>query len=204
MKKLIIALLVFSYVFSPGLLCASVEPNQSAFIWGQEVNGLQAAIEFIPENNTYKQGDVIGILFHLRNVSDHRIQFVTSDWRNEDKCFLKDPNGNEISCNYIGYLGWLNTNRMFLDPCESVLLKSSSFGIAKNKSLESSEFTHPVGAYVYLKPGRYLLYYQLRFPDIRSSSLPDEPNDWIGTLETGRRDFFVLAEPTEPNSSKTQ
>ena len=147
---------------------------------------------------------MIGILFHFRNVSDRRIQFVTSDWRNYDKCFLKDPNGNEISCNHILYTGLPNINRIFLDPCESVSIKSSSFGIAKNKALDSSEFTHPVGANVYLKQGRYLLYYQLRFPDIRSTRLSEEPNDWIGTLETGRREILVLSEPPEPNSSKTQ
>ena len=204
MKKLIVALLIVAYAFFPKILCASVKLNQSAFVWGQEVNGLQAAIEFMPEMYEYKQGDVIGILFHIRNVSDRRIQFVTSDWRNYDKCFLKDPNGNEISCNHILYTGLPNINRIFLDPCESVSIKSSSFGIAKNKALDSSEFTHPVGANVYLKQGRYLLYYQLRFPDIRSTRLSEEPNDWIGTLETGRREILVLSEPPEPNSSKTQ
>jgi hypothetical protein len=194
MKKLIVVFLTFAYASFPEPLRASVEPNQSAFIWGQEVNGLQAAIEFIPEIYTYKQGNVIGILFHLRNVSDHRIQFLTSEWRQEEECFLKDPNGNEISCNHILYTGWTNVNRIFLDPCESVSIKSSSFGIAKNKSLNSSEFNHPVGTYIYLTPGRYSLYYQLRFPDIRSTALPDEPNDWIGILETGRREILVWSE----------
>lgn len=204
MKKLIVAFLTVAYAFFPKTLCASVEPNQSSFIWGHEVNGLQAATEFIPEKNAYKQGDVIDILLHVSNVSDHLIQFLASDWRQEEECFLKDSNGNEIPCNHILYTGLSNINRISLDPCESVSIKSSSFGIAKNKSLNSREFTHPVGSYVYLTPGRYLLYYKLRFPDIRSSLLPDEPNDWIGKLETGKHELIVFAEPPEPNSSKTQ
>jgi hypothetical protein len=204
MKKLILTLLAFSYAVFAGPLYASGEPNQPVYIWGQEVNGLQAAVEFIPQNDTYKQGEVIGLFFHVRNVSNRRIQFITSDWRNEDKCIIKDPDGNEISCNHILYNGWTNVNRLFLDPRESVSVSSSSFGIAQNKSFESREFSYPVGTYVFLKPGRYLFSYQLRFPAIRSTALPDEPNDWIGTLETGRREIVVLAELPEPNNSKAQ
>ena len=195
--KLIINFVPFSCLIFVGSLYASGEPNKPVLIWGQEVNCLQAAVEFIPEKEAYKQGEIIGIVFHVRNVSDSQIQFVTSDWRNEDKCIIKDPKGNEIQCNSNMYLGWVDTNRIFLDPCESALLRSASFGISQNTS---QGFSHPVGHYAYLKPGRYLLCYQLRFPDIRSSDLPDEPNDWMGTLETGKRELFVSVGRQEPNS----
>jgi len=189
--------LIIAAFFSCTQVLFAREPNESFFVWGPEVNGLQAAVEFIPEKWAYKQDEKIGIVFHVRNVSDSRIQFVTSNWRNEDKCIIKDPNGNEIHCNHTIYLGWVDTNRIFLYPYEIVSIKSSSFGIAKNNS---QSFGHPVGHYAYLKPGRYLLCYQLRFPDIRSSALPDEPNDWIGTLETGKRKLFVYVDRQEPNS----
>jgi hypothetical protein len=202
--QIITTFLIFSCAIFARPLYASGEPNQPVLVWGQEANGLQAAVEFIPEKEIYSQGEIIGIVFHVRNVSKQRIQFVTSDWRNDDRCIIKDPNGNEIQCNSIMYLGWVNMTRTVLDPCESALIKSASFGIAENNSLQTVQFSHPVGCYAYLEPGRYLFCYELRFPDITSTALPPEPNDWIGTLETGKHVLLITVERREPNSPAKQ
>jgi hypothetical protein len=194
-------LLIIAAFFSCNQVLFANEPNESFFIWGPEVNGLSASVEFIPDKEIYTQGEIIGISFCIRNVSTHRIQFVTSDWRNDDSCIIEDANGNKIQCSGIMYLGYQRMARIVLDPCESTIIKSSSFGIAQNNS---QQFNHPVGNYIHLEPGRYLLCYHLRFPDIISTALPTEPNDWIGTLETGKRVLLVIVERREPNSPAKQ
>ncbi len=219
--------LIIAAFFSCTQALLAKEPNESFFVWGPEVNGLQAAVEFIPEKEAYTQGEIIGIVFHIRNISSHRIQFTTSVWRNGDGCIIKDANGTEIRHTSNHYSGWPRIVRIVLDPCESTIIKSSSFGIAKDNH---QEFGYPVGNDAYLEPGRYLLCYHLRFPDITishpktsksaiysienanngglgigsSSESQPEPNDWIGTLETGKRVLLVTVERREPNGPAKQ
>lgn len=225
--------LIIAVFFSCTQVLLAKEPNESVFVWGPEVNGLQAAVEFVPEKEVYTQGEIIGIVFCIRNVSTHRIQFVTSDWRNGDGffidgCIIKDANGTEIKRTSSHYSGWPRMVRIVLDPCEFEFINSSSFGIAKDNH---QQFGYPVGNYAYLEPGRYLLcYHHLHFPDIKtshpktsknaiysiknanngsfgigsSSEFSPEPNDWIGTLETGKRVLLVTAERREPNSPAKQ
>lgn len=219
--------LIIAAFFSCTQVLLAEEPNESFFVWGSEVNGLQAAVEFVPEKEVYTQGEIIGIVFYIRNISTHRIQFVTSDWRNGESCIIKDANGTEIKRTTAHYSGWPRMVRIVLDPCEFEFINSSSFGIAKDNH---QEFGFPVGNYAYLEPGRYLLCYHLRFPDITtsrpkisksdiysienadnrgfgtgsSSESQPEPNDWIGTLETGKRVLLVTVERREPNSPPKQ
>jgi hypothetical protein len=219
--------LIIAAFFSCAQVLLAKEPNESIFIWGPEVNGLQAAVEFVPEKEVYTQGEIIGIVFYIRNVSTHRIQFVTSDWRNGESCIIKDANGTEIKRTTTHYSGWPRIVRIVLDPCEFGFINSSSFGIAKDNH---QEFGYPVGNYAYLEPGRYLLCYHLRFSDITisrpkiskstiynienannrgfgiglSSEFQPEPNDWIGTLETGKRVLLVTNVQREPNSPAKQ
>ena len=189
--------LIIAAFFSCTQVLLAEEPNESFFVWGPEVNGLQAAVEFVPEKEMYTQGEIIGIVFYIRNVSTHRIQFVTSDWRNGESCIIKDANGTEIKRTTIHYSGLSRMVRVVLDPCQFEFINSSSFGFAKDNH---QEFGHPVGNYAYLEPGRYSLCYQLRFPDVRSTAFPSEPNDWTGILETGKRLLIVKAAEKKPNS----
>lgn len=188
-------LIVAAFFYCNQVLFAN-EPNESFFVWGPEVNGLQASVEFMPEKELYTQGEIIGIVFCIRNVSTHRIQFVTSNWRNGESCIIKDANGTEIRRNTTHYSGWPRMVRIVLDPCEFEFINSSSLGIAKDNH---QEFWYPVGNYAYLEPGRYPLCYRLRFPDITMTSFPPEPNDWTGVLETGKRLLIVKVAEKEPN-----
>ena len=173
------------------------EPNDSSFIWGPEINGLDAAVEFVPEKEVYTQGEIIGIVFHIRNISGHRIQFTTSVWRQDIEGVIEDFNGKVIQCNHNWYSGLPHIIRIVLDPCEVSRIESSSFGVGGKRT---KDFKHPVGSWVQLEPGRYLLHYKLRFPDIRSTAFPSEPDDWTGILETGKRLLIVKAAEKEPNS----
>lgn len=193
--------LIITAFFSCNQVLLANEPNESVFVWGPEVNGLQAAVEFTPEKEVYTQGEIIGIVFCIRNVSTHRIQFITSDWRNGESCIIKDAKGTEIKRTTIHYSGLARLVRIVLDPCEFEFINSSSFGIAKDNH---QEFGYSVGNYAYLEPGRYLLSYHLRFPDVTSTAFPPEPNDWISTLETGKRVLFVTVERRELNSPAKQ
>ncbi|MGD0571579.1 MAG: hypothetical protein ABSB11_01005 [Sedimentisphaerales bacterium] len=193
--------LIIAAFFSCNQVLFANEPNEPVFVWGPEVNGLQAAVEFVPEKEVYTQGEIIDIVFYIRNVSTHRIQFVTSDWRNGESCIIKDANGTEIKRTTIHYSGWPRIVCIVLDPCESEFINSSSLGIAKDNH---QKFGYPIGSYAYLEPGRYSLCYHLRFPDITMTSFPLEPNDWIGTLKTGKRVLLVTVERREPNSPAKQ
>ena len=161
--------------------------------WGEAVNGLRAAVEFVPEKKSYSLGEEIGIRFHIQNVSDRTIQFTTAIWRNDGTvCILEDDGGRVVRSVHIIYLGWVRLVRKVLELGQTTTLESASLGIARDEA-QAESFNHPVGNTVILKPGHFSLRYQLRFPDVTSSSLPQQEDDWRGTLETGKRELVIIA-----------
>jgi hypothetical protein len=189
----------FIFIITP-TPAASTDPNQKSttsseqLIWGQPVNGLRAAVEFIPEMESYMLGRQVSIRFHIQNVSDHLIEFTTGTWRCVDtQCIVADANGNMISSPPSAwYSGLIPTERKRLSPGQTTTIESPSLGFAKEGQMQSG-FNHPVGPVARLRPGKYSLWYKLNFSDLTTDPGLVELDDWKGTLETGKRLINVFA-----------
>lgn len=168
-----------------------VKDGNSNLFWGERVNGLRAAVEFIPEKECYNFGEVIGIQYKVQNVSERIIQLSTTTWRfgAESKCVIKDKGGKSIPVSGTFFTGRSKVDRYEILPGEAVVLKSSSLAIAKDWA-QAKGFRHPIAYSAVLKPGEYSLRYELRFPDIKIKDADGNvtvplPDDWQGTLITG-------------------
>jgi hypothetical protein len=178
------------------------EPNSAGgYVWGEPVNGLKAAVEFIPEMKSYAIGRQVSIRFHIQNVSDHVIEFTTSTWRlDKTQCMVEDATGKMMPSFPVWYTGMAIIERKRLSPGQTTTIESASLGFVKEGQMESG-FNDLVSPLVRVKPGKYLLWYQLDFPDAmferKGRPLYVEPDDWKGTLKTGKRVINVVV--TDPN-----
>jgi len=181
-----------------------------SYIWGETADGLRAAVEFLPEKEEYAIGEQIGIRFYIQNDSNRIIQFTTGSWRDDGTtCVAQDSKGNKILSRSILYTGLGTIQRKILLPGQIVTLESATLYLAADEKRANSA-THPVGNVLILKPGQYSLWYQLDFPDVRSSDSKgkvDVPQlgDWQGLLNTGKRRFIVANQNTlkTPPETKT-
>jgi len=173
-------------------------------VWGEDVDGLRTAVEFVPEKKCYSLGEEIGIRFHIQNVSDSTIHFTTASWRNDKTdCVIRDSFGKKCEVNGALYLGWNPLVRKTLNPGQIVILESASLAIARNRT---DSIKHPAGHMVFLGPGQYSLNYELLFPNISYYTSRTgthrlvQPGDWEGILVTGTRKLCV--KPTSATSEK--
>ena len=169
--------------------------EKAGLVWGEEVNGLRAAVEFVPEKEEYAFGEKNGLRFHIQNASDEPIQFVSSTRRQGHTAIVEDENGKAKSLGSTWYSGWVPMGRYYLEPAEEVVLESLAFGIAAN----NERLGYPVGYTFVCKPGTYFVRFPLIIPDGKTTSLPEQAEDWKGELETGRHKLVVAADSNSGN-----
>ncbi|MBL7152124.1 MAG: PD40 domain-containing protein [Phycisphaerae bacterium] len=168
-------------------------------VWGEEVNGLRAAVEFLPDKPQYSFGEKIDLRFHIQNVSDRTIQFISEAWRQDNDATIEDRDGNMQTVPGTWYSGVGPIDRYYLKPGEKVVIDSYDLGIARDRK-QAKQLKHPVGYRLRCEPGVYYARFGLRLPGVGSSLLPAEDADFKGTLETGPRKFTVTAKPLEEES----
>jgi len=164
---------------------------KSETVWGATVNGLRSAVEFVPEKEFYALGEVIGIRFHVQNVSDSTIQFTTTGDRRNGGICVKDANGQEQHVISVKRSGSFDVVRKTLSPGQEVLLESESLSIGQALEPASSG----VGHILRCQPGCYFVRGGLLFPNATSSDMPQQGDDWQGELETGERVLVVTPAP---------
>jgi len=141
--------------------------GESDLVWGDDVNGLRAAIEIVPKKESYSLDEVIKVRFHLQNISKDRIQFQTYPWtidfarihvegKKEDKI---------ISGPYVSQ--WRDVTTMMIQAGQTVYFDGR---INLGGSRPNDDFMCYV---LYCRPGRYLLSGLLRFPQ-HESSVPQQ------------------------------
>jgi hypothetical protein len=82
-----------------------IEQQSTSLVWGEEVNGLQAAVEFVPESPSYKSGEKVGARFHIKNVSFLPInKFEKLGQHTNINLTVTDEQGNEVKRNIP--IGW--------------------------------------------------------------------------------------------------
>jgi len=208
---------------------STVSPPKTPLVWGKEVNGLRAALEFAPEKASYALGEPIGIYFHVQNVSTQTIPLSYGEPA-EFAATVEDSNGKSRKVETVFYNGDIRLVRKILAPGQEILIlnngrvfKTPSSGITRiiRRTTEpgspGSEFL--IGSYFLCDgPGRYSVHYDLRFrthsqlsgkpsdtPDAVSSGPQQE--DWQGELETGVREVIIapaMAEGIHASEPRTQ
>jgi len=139
----------------PGITTAG---PKSKLVWGEAVNGLRAAVEFVPEKESYSLGERVGVRFHIQNVSDRNIQITSTSWRQEKGIFVQDDEGKKISLTTRGgFSGLPRIVRHILTPSETVVLESSGLGFGDAASKKDINTKPLTSNFIRCGPGRYIL-----------------------------------------------
>jgi hypothetical protein len=167
----------------------AVEPNKAHkqppadLPWGREVNGLRAAIEFIPEKESYAIGETLKTLIHIQNVSGQPINKVNAlgqgYWGHSVLTYAEGEGPALAEVNWMKDLR--SPPDKMIEPGETLTYLGAEIIIRP---------FYPDGTYpprnrpniVYFFPGRYFLSFKLDC----SKKL---------TLETGRHNLVI--EPNE-------
>ena len=183
-------------------------------LWGEEVNGLRASVEFLPEKESYWLGERVGVRVHVQNVSERDIQIASTSWRQEQRIFVQDEQGEEISVRTGFFTGLSSIRRNYLKPHEAVVLASETI-VSGNSDLSFGDVTPRTSVLqhtktvtinlIHCEPGRYSVHYKLNLHDITRKDkdgkvvILSQPDDWQGVLDTGKRKLVI----TSNDESKT-
>ncbi|MGA2615986.1 MAG: protein kinase [Thermoguttaceae bacterium] len=151
--------------------------------FGPVVNGLQAAVELKPASGTFRLGEPIGVVFHIRNRSTNGVYVAGLSWRQNDNLTIEDDQGRKVDVEHILSTGEPAILRAIVQPGDKAVFNSGSLEFLAEDA-NDKEAASPVAYYVKVKPGKFTIRFGLNFPDIKGG--PDEsyPLDWRGDLET--------------------
>ncbi|MBL7646731.1 MAG: hypothetical protein JNK74_11130 [Candidatus Hydrogenedentes bacterium] len=173
----------------------AITPPAADTSWGPVVDGLQAAVRFIPEKETYALGETIGMEYLVRNIGPIPLEFLSSKWRNGDQCFVTDDQGKKRAGGTSQGTGLNPVRRVKLAPGEVGAIESASFTIMPEASGRSP--LHPVATWARSHAGIHKVQFRVHFPDTyaRSGDNAPRPDDWTGTLMTGERTIEFVDDP---------
>ena len=176
------------------------ENQPPELVWGDPVDGLQAAVEFAAEaktpqarrdtaSATFPFGTRLAVRLHVKNTGDNAISFSSETWRQDDGVTLIDEAGKETKLAHSWYSGWPRSERWTLKPGQIAVLTCITLGIAGDDEA-AKQFDHPIATAIMPKPGKYWLRYELHFgnqkrTDKDGKQLVPGENDWHGSLSTG-------------------
>jgi len=191
-----------SELVSPGQDEEAVKKETANLFWGEEVNGLRVAVQFVPEKASYSLGERVNVRYHVQNVSDHDIQIASRASR-QDLPFIKDEEGNNVSVHGYRQLGFSGEVRHILVPSKTAVLNGYALGFedADDPALIGPPVMPLACEVVRCEPGKHFIHYEVRLPDLKVISYDDgkdnvpEPNDWQGTLRTGVREVVITSRP---------
>ncbi len=168
----------------------AIEAKRPKLVWGPVKDGLQAAVEFRPFPGAAPTNDPPGIfptmpqvstIFHVKNVSDRTIKFVSETGRQLDKVTATDEAGKTKRLEGAFFTGWPILVRWTLKPGEVAELHALTSGIG-----------------LLDKPGKYTLRYDINFgslsrnDDKGDDGFPKE-DDWQQVLPTGDMPITIRA-----------
>ncbi|MBN1973235.1 MAG: hypothetical protein JW787_06325 [Sedimentisphaerales bacterium] len=170
--------------------------NISGLQWGQDVNGLRASVEFIPDKESYSLGERIGIRFNIQNISRKEIQIAYAE-QFDSYAEITNSRGEDVSrpSTSIERSGWPRVNRNKLKPNEIITLNNFGLGfgrqddpaLVKEIYIDPNDYT--TREYNQLEPDQYSIQYKISLPNTYIKSIYEEnnvplPDDWKGTLQT--------------------
>jgi hypothetical protein len=162
--------------------------------WGQPVDGLQAALEYrLPEGVTGNPtvapgvpvGTNLGVVFHLKNVSDKPITFISETGRQGDQAHVTNENGQEVEVRDTFFTGVPIDVLWTLQPGDVAQLHVLAPAI---NSLD--------------QPGRYTVRYTIRFnsrqrKDEDGNVVFPRPGDYDSEIDTADTALVLYEPPRE-------
>jgi beta-lactamase regulating signal transducer with metallopeptidase domain len=172
------------------------DPLDTDMDWGEENRGLQAALRFLPEKVAYALGETVGVEVLVRNSSPKTIEFATSKWRQDDQWTVLDATDKKLEPEQKQYSAPRGFLRVRLDPGQSVTLKCAS--VALFPIGDSTNIEYPVATRFTTEVGIHSVQLDLNLPGGYSDKGPGvpKPDDWTGTLTTGKRILNLVEQPT--------
>jgi prepilin-type processing-associated H-X9-DG protein len=182
--------------------------NISGSQWGQDVNGLRASVEFIPDKESYSLGERIGIRFNIQNVSNKEIRIAYSELL-DSYAEITNSRGEDVSIPspYGVATGLSRTNRVNLKPNEIISLNNFGLGfgrqddpaLVKELTIDPNDYT--TREYNKLEPDQYSIQYNILLPDVTIKSIYEQENvprldDWQGTLKSQIKKINITEKPT--------
>ena len=169
-------------------------PEPIDLVWGPAKDGLQAAIEYrvpdyVLEDPTKAPGiplkTIVGIVFHVKNVSDKLITFVSETSRQDDTAHVTNANGEKVDVSGTFYSGWPIDVRWNLEPGDVATLNVLAPAINSLK-----------------EPGEYTIHYDIRFngrisKDADGNQTFPAKGDWQDVLTTGLMPLVLRARTIE-------
>ncbi len=178
---------------APFSLAADPNAHRPHLVWGPVQDGLQAALEIrVPPgfNDPTKAPGVrhttlLGAAFHVKNVSDQPITFVSETPRQGDSVHVTNAAGEKVEVRDVWFSGWPIDVRWQLQPGDVAILD------VLTPSLSDLD-----------QAGEYMVHYTIRF---NSRSLKDDaghvifpaPGDYQSELDTGKTPLVLTAPPLD-------
>jgi hypothetical protein len=165
------------------------------YVWGKTVDGLQAALELVPEREAYILGEAIEVQYRIRNACRRKLQVVSTGWRQSDRLTVRDKSGIPVYVERRDYTGSPEIRRETLEPGQTAVFRVAPLAFVPVDQIGGPD--HPVAYFMRCAPGRFMIQFQLSFPDIiltKGGTLEvPQPEDWQGRLTPGRRYIVVQA-----------
>ena len=163
--------------------------EQPDLVWGPPTRGLQAAVEFVPQQESYAFGNVLGVRFHVRNVSDQTIRFSSELARQGDHPTVLNKAGHEQRVAGVENTNWPQLFPFAVKPGQEAVLNVYPLGVYETEE-QGRRFKHTAGNYLVCAPGHYTIRYTVNLgniveKDAAGSQIVPAEGDWVGTVDTG-------------------
>lgn len=171
-------------------------------VWSNPVDGLRAAMEFLPQKAAYGHGEKPEPKLHVQNVSDKPITLASLLWLPELKATVQNDQGESINVDSVWYTGETLMARVTLQPRQVVIFDAGNVGLAVSKE-RADKFEHVTHRKLIAPAGKYSMQLEGRFgnsvrlEDGKGNVLAPLPGDWIGELKTGPAPLTITSEIIE-------
>lgn len=175
-------------------------PKAPELRWGGPTDGLRAAVEFLQgEKRLPTDGSQavplntrLDVIFHIQNVADKSISFLSETWRQLDPVTVTNESGKKQMLRGPWYSGLPIKVRWTLKPKETAEIRAYGVGIAADQEA-AGKFEHPIGPTVIANPGKPQFGYTIYLDDVETRDA--EGNDVV-PIEGPRRVELTTAETT--------
>ncbi|MFM9962440.1 MAG: M56 family metallopeptidase, partial [Planctomycetaceae bacterium] len=99
-------------------------------VWGQPVNGLRAAMSFLPLQETHAHGEKPAVILHLQNVGTQPLTLLSKLSLPNAIATIKNDKGEPINLDAAELLGERLNGLISLKPQQIVVLDAGSLGLA--------------------------------------------------------------------------
>ncbi|MDP2325075.1 MAG: hypothetical protein Q8N51_13745, partial [Gammaproteobacteria bacterium] len=185
-----------------------VEPEDEATaegrMWGEAVDGLQAALKLSPSGGAFTLGEPIQADIQLRNVSGKDIEFTTLNTALPGEIIVRDSAGNRVATGSNLILDISSgLHRYVIRPGEMATIGHPDIAFVAREEHAPSAWNR-----IALEPGEYTVQVTasiVPFAELglEGGTFEAPPGDWTGQLTTGALSVLVAphaearATPTE-------